>query len=859
MARRTATPPPPEDFEENIVDIDVAEEMRGSYLEYAYSVIYQRALPDARDGLKPVQRRILYQMNEMGLRPDRGHVKSARVVGEVMGRLHPHGDSAIYDALVRMAQPWAMRLPLVDGHGNFGSPGGDDSPAAMRYTEARLTAAAMEMVASIDEDTVDFQPNYDGTETQPEVLPAGLPNLLVNGTAGIAVGMATNMAPHNLGEVIAAARHLIAHPEASLDELMRYVPGPDLPTGGKIVGLDGIREAYETGRGIFRTRATARVEKITPRRDGIVVTELPYGVGPEKVISRIKDLVQAKKLAGIADLKDLTDRHRGLHLVIEIRGGFHPEAILDELYRLTPMEETFGINNVALVDGQPRVLGLRELLSIYVDHRIDVVRRRCEFRRRKRADRLHLVDGLLIALLNIDEVIQVIRASDDSAQAKERLMSVFDLSEIQAQYILDTPLRRLTRYDRLELERERETLQREIAELTAILESETKLRELVSTELGEAAGRFASPRRTVLLEGSGKARTAAVPLEVADDPCLVLLSTAGLIARIATRPAGDPAADGTLESAALDSGPQHNGKDPAGAAGPRAAHDVIIATAATTARGSTGLVTSQGRLIRISVLEIPALPPSAHSPALAGGAPIAEFVSLEAGETVVGLAAPDGSPGGLALGTAGGVVKRVAPDYPANAAEFEVISLKEGDRVVGAVQLAGEDIDLVFITTEAQLLRFQAATVRPQGRAAGGMAGIRLAAGSAVLWFGAVPDPAADPGTGVGAAGGAAGDAVVVTVAGSSHALPGTAAATVKVTPYQEYPAKGRATGGVRCHRFLKGEDTLVLAWAGPAPARAATDAGVPVYLPDADGRRDGSGERIRQGLAALGGTAPPR
>jgi DNA gyrase subunit A len=861
MARRTATPPPPEDFEENIVDIDVAEEMRGSYLEYAYSVIYQRALPDARDGLKPVQRRILYQMNEMGLRPDRGHVKSARVVGEVMGRLHPHGDSAIYDALVRMAQPWAMRLPLVDGHGNFGSPGGDDSPAAMRYTEARLTAAAMEMVASIDEDTVDFQPNYDGTETQPEVLPAGLPNLLVNGTAGIAVGMATNMAPHNLGEVIAAARHLIANPEASLDELMRYVPGPDLPTGGKIVGLDGIREAYETGRGIFRTRATARVEKITPRRDGIVVTELPYGVGPEKVISRIKDLVQAKKLAGIADLKDLTDRHRGLHLVIEIRGGFHPEAILDELYRLTPMEETFGINNVALVDGQPRVLGLRELLSIYVDHRIDVVRRRCEFRRRKRADRLHLVDGLLIALLNIDEVIQVIRASDDSAQAKERLMSVFDLSEIQAQYILDTPLRRLTRYDRLELERERETLQREIAELTAILESETKLRGLVSSELGDVAKRFASPRRTVLLEGSGKARTAAVPLEVADDPCLVLLSSAGLIARTATRPPGDPAAgaaDGTLDSAALASGRDAGGAAGA-AAGPRAAHDVIIATAATTARGATAVVTSQGRLIRIGVLEIPALPPSAHSPALAGGAPIAEFVSLEAGETVVGLAAPDGSAGGLALGTAGGVVKRVAPDYPANATEFEVISLKEGDRVVGAVQLSSEDTDLMFITTDAQLLRFQAAAVRPQGRAAGGMAGIRLSAGAAVVWFGAVPDPAADPGNGPGAAGGAAGDAVVVTVAGSSRALPGTAAATVKVTPFQEYPAKGRATGGVRCHRFLKGEDMLVLAWAGPAPARAATDAGVPVYLPDADGRRDGSGERIRQGLAALGGTAPPR
>ncbi len=832
MARRTATPPPPEDFEENIVDIDVAEEMRGSYLEYAYSVIYQRALPDARDGLKPVQRRILYQMNEMGLRPDRGHVKCARVVGEVMGRLHPHGDSAIYDALARMSQPWAMRLPLIDGHGNFGSLGGDDAPAAMRYTEARLSAAAMEMVASIDEDTVEFLPNYDGTETQPEVLPAGLPNLLVNGTAGIAVGMATNMAPHNLGEVVAAARHLIANPEATLDELMRFVPGPDLPTGGKIVGLDGIREAYETGRGLFRTRATARVEKITPRRDGIVVTELPYGVGPEKVIARIKDLVGAKKLQGIADLKDLTDRQRGLHLVIEIRGGFHAEAVLEELYRLTPMEETFGINNVALLDGQPRVLGLRELLQIYVDHRIEVIRRRSEFRRRKRADRLHLVDGLLIALLNIDEVIQVIRTSDDSAQAKDRLMSVFDLSEIQAQYILDTPLRRLTRYDRLELERERENLQAEIAELTAILESEARLRAVVSGELADVAKRFADPRRTVLLEGSGKpTRAAAVPLEVADDPCLVLLSTAGLIARTAAAPPGDGAA------ADADS------------AGPRSHHDVIVSAAPTTARGSVGLVTSRGRLIRIAVLEIPALPPSAHSPALTGGAPLTEFVSLEPDETVVALAAPDGIGGGLALGTADGVVKRVAPDYPANATEFEVISLKEGDRLVGAAQLAGEDADLVFVTSDAQLLRFRAGAVRPQGRAAGGMAGIRLSPRASVIWFGAVPDAAADqPGEH---------EAVLVTVAGSSGALPGTAAASVKVTPYREYPAKGRATGGVRCHRFLKGEDSLILAWAGPGPARAATEAGVPVYLPPAEGRRDGSGERARQQLAALGGVAP--
>ena len=846
------------EFEENIVDIDVTDEMRGSYLEYAYSVIYQRALPDARDGLKPVQRRILYQMNEMGLRPDRAHVKCARVVGEVMGRLHPHGDSAIYDALVRMHQPWSMRLPLVDGHGNFGSP--DDPPAAMRYTEARMAAAAVEMTNSLDEDTVDFVPNYDGTETQPEVLPAAFPNLLVNGAAGIAVGMATNMAPHNLGEVVAAARHLIAHPDAGLETLMRFVPGPDLPTGGKIVGLDGIREAYETGRGIFRTRAAARIEKLTPRRNGIVVTELPYGVGPERVIARIKDLVQTRKLNGVSDLKDLTDMKNGLRLVIEIRSGFVPEAVLDELYRLTPLEETFGINNVALVDGQPRVLGLRELLQIYVDFRIEVVRRRCEFRRAKRAARLHLVDGLVIALLNIDEVIQVIRASDDAAAAKDRLMSIFDLTEVQAQYILDTPLRRLTRYDRLELERERETLRAEIDELTAILESEQRLRELVSSELAAVSEKFATPRRTVLLEGTGAAaRTAAVPLEVADEPCTVLLSSAGLLARTAARPEGSAQDTLPLDDQDGERGSPPSRPSPASSRGvaQRAAHDVIVSSVGSTARGTIGVVTSAGRLIRLGVLELPALPPSAHSPALSGGAPVSEFIATEPGETVVAIVAAEPAGAGLALGTAQGVVKRVAPDYPQNSAEFEVITLKDGDRVVGAVQLPDEDSELTFITSDAQLLRFPASSVRPQGRAASGMAGIRMAPRASVIWFGAV-DPAAGGAEAVsaGPASAQAPGPVVVTVAGSAGALPGTMAATVKVTPFAEYPPKGRATGGVRCHRFLKGEDALVLAWAGPGPARGSTEAGTPVELPPPVGRRDGSGERVRHPLAAIGGTA---
>jgi DNA gyrase subunit A len=827
--RGSTTAPPPEEFEENIVDVDVTEEMRGSYLEYAYSVIYSRALPDARDGLKPVQRRILYQMNAMGLRPDRGHVKCARVVGDVMGRLHPHGDGAIYDALVRLAQPWAMRLPLVDGHGNFGSLGGDDAPAAMRYTECRPTEAAMAMVGNIDEDTVDFGPNYDGQEQEPQVLPAAIPNLLVNGTSGIAVGMATNMAPHNLTEVIAAARHLIRHPDASLEQLMRFVPGPDLPTGGRIVGLDGVREAYATGRGIFRTRAAAKIEQLNARKTGIVVTELPYGVGPEKVITRIKDLVQAKKITGISDLKDLTDRTRGLHLVIEVRNGFNPDAVLAELYRLTPMEETFGINNVALLDGQPRVLGLLELLTIYVDHRLEVTRRRSEYRRRKRQERLHLVDGIIVALLNIDEVIQVIRSSDDAAEAKTRLQQIFDLSEIQAQYILDTPLRRLTRYDRLELEREQETLRREIAELTDILEDDGRLREVVSGEMAELAKKFGTPRRTVLLEGGDEVR-AAVPLEVADDPCVVVLSATGLLARFPAQ-SDDP----------------ERSRDDSPAATDRAAHDIVASAVSATARGTIGAVTSAGRVIRLSVLEIPSLPPSDVAPSLAGGHPVTEFVTaLTPGEKVLALVNLQAADAGVVLGTASGIVKRVLPEYPANRDEFELITLKDGDQVVGAAQLSGDDADLVFITTDAQLLRFPAAAVRPQGRPAGGMAGIRLDAGASVVWFGAL-GPSAASGTTTADA------AVVVTVAGRSGALPGTGAASVKVTPFAEYPPKGRGTGGVRCQRFLKGEGGLIAAWAGPGPALGATDSGVPVDLANLQGRRDGSGIPLTRQLAHIG------
>lgn len=815
MARRsTKTPPPDDPYEEKILDIDVVDEMQGSFLEYAYSVIYSRALPDARDGLKPVHRRIVYQMNEMGLRPERGYVKCARVVGEVMGKLHPHGDASIYDALVRMAQPFSMRLPLVDGHGNFGSLGNDDPPAAMRYTECRMAEATSLMTESIDEDTVDFAPNYDGQEQEPVALPAAFPNLLVNGASGIAVGMATNMPPHNLREVVAAARHLIRFPNADLDALMKHVPGPDLPTGGRIVGLNGIRDAYETGRGTFKIRATVTVEDVTARRKGLVVTELPFTVGPEKVIAKIKDLVGSKKLQGIADVKDLTDREHGLRLVIEIKNGFVPEAVLEQLYKLTPMEESFGINNVALVDGQPLTLGLKELLEVYLDHRFTVVRRRSEFRRGKKRDRLHLVEGLLTALLDIDEVIRLIRSSENSAQAKQRLIEHFSLSDIQTQYILDTPLRRLTKYDRIELEAEKDRLNTEIEELTRILESDAELRKLVSSELAAVAKKFGNERRTMLLESAGA--PAAVPLQVADTPCRVFLSSSGLLARTADdRPLADTSG------------------------GKRVKHDVIVSAVPATARGEIGVVTSTGRLLRVNVIDLPQLPESMPVPNLSGGAPLAEFVSLEDDEEVVCLTTLDESSPGLAIGTRQGVVKRVVPDYPSNKEELEVIALKEGDRIVGATELRTGEEDLVFITDDAQLLRFPASIVRPQGRPAGGMTGVKLGEGAKVISFTAV-DPAAD--------------AVVFTVAGSRGTLDDSVQTTAKLTPFDQYPRKGRATGGVRCQRFLKGEDCLSLAWAGPAPARAAQKNGAAVDLPQTDPRRDGSGVSLGRTVAVVAG-----
>ncbi|HIX01080.1 MAG TPA: DNA topoisomerase IV subunit A, partial [Candidatus Nesterenkonia stercoripullorum] len=648
MAPRSTTAHPPVTPDANIIDIDVSSEMETSFLEYAYSVIFSRALPDARDGLKPVQRRILYMMAQMGLRPEKGHVKSARVVGEVMGKLHPHGDAPIYDALVRLAQPFSQRLPLVDGHGNFGSL--DDGPAASRYTEARMTAAALQMTADLGEDVVDFEPNYDNQLTQPSVLPSAFPNLLVNGASGIAVGMATNMAPHNLREVIDGARHLLAHPEATLEDIMAFIPGPDLPSGGRVVGLDGIRDAYRTGRGSFRTRAKVSVEQVSARKTGIVVTELPYMVGPEKVIDKIKDAVQAKKLSGISDVLDLTDRKHGLRMIIELKAGFNPQAVLAQLYKLTPMEDSFGINNVALVDGRPRTLGLLEMLRVYLDHRITVVRRRTQYRLDKRQARLHLVEGLLIAILDIDEVIQIIRGAEDTATARTRLISVFDLTEAQAEHILELRLRQLTRYSTLELEQEKHRLEEEIAELQAILSSEERLREVVGDELADVALNHGDERRTALLESEPAEASPTAPsaqsggtpapagLQIADEPCWALLSTSGQLARTGTR-----------------AGLVHPTR--------RSRHDALRSVVPATARGEIGAVTSFGRMLRVPVVDMPVVDVPSGRPALAQGAKVKDFLSLEKREELIALVPLDAV---IAVGTASGRVKRVNPEYPLN-------------------------------------------------------------------------------------------------------------------------------------------------------------------------------------------------
>lgn len=882
----------PRKVKENIVETPLNEEMSKSFLEYAYSVIYARALPDARDGMKPVQRRIVYQMGNMNLTPEHAYMKSARVVGEVMGKLHPHGDSAIYEAMVRLAQPFSLRLPLVDGHGNFGSL--DDGPAASRYTEARLAPAALGMNADINEDTVDFAPNYDNKLKEPTVLPSAIPNLLVNGASGIAVGMATNMATHNLGEVVAAAKYVMKHPNATLDDLMQIVPGPDWPGGGIIIGRSGIREAYETGRGAFTTRSKTHIENVTARKKAIIVTELPFMVGPERVLERISQGIKARKLDGISGAIDLTDRHNGTRIVIEIKTGFDPNAVLAQLFKHTPLQESFTINNVALVDGRPHTMGLRELLDVWIAHRRTVIRRRSEFRLNKAKERLHLVEGLLLAMLDIDEVIQVIRSSEDAETAKSKLISVFDLDEIQAQYILDLRLRRLTKMSRIELEGEKNDLLQKIDELNEILSSASQLDKVVIAEMDYAVKQWDTPRRTILLDEqedgsftpvctknskevnpdsamdaviaanqltnaqadvaaaasaarkSGDTDATSVALQLSDEPCAVALSTSGLIARtsVETFNRWQAHSSNIFDTPCLN-------------------------VFETTTRANYALITSAGRLVIAHVADLPHLNQGDEnvSESLSNGVRASELLTSTQstdpirGEKVVAAIAlsdsdsktPISSKTPLAIGTKNGVVKRWNFESPTTMDSWSIIDLKDNDSVINAT-LANDEDRLVFISSDSSLLTFDAKQVRPQGRNSAGMAGIRLNEGCIVSAFAVVAKNDVEWNYEEGENGlFSASGSVVFTLAGDSDALAGTENGAAKITPLEMYPTKGRGTGGVRSQRFLKGQNTILAAYVGNYPLYATTQRGANVELPKPDMRRDASGTELVSPIAHIG------
>ncbi len=745
-------------YAREVVDVPVADELSESFLAYSLSVITSRAIPDVRDGLKPVQRRILWSMLQMGIRPGTPFRKSARIVGDTMGRYHPHGDSAIYDTLVRMGQDFSRMLPFIDPQGNFGSL--DDPPAASRYTECRLAEAAMDMVRELDEDTVDFRSTYDGEGEEPTVLPAAVPNIIVNGTSGIAVGMATNMAPHNLREVAELIRLVMTkrRPKPTIDEMMKVLPGPDFPSGGTVVN-DGLREAYETGRGSFRIRAKAHVEQITRSRQAVIVTELPYLVGPERVISRVQELVNNGRLAGIAGIADLSDMD-GLRIHIDLKPGINPQVALQDMYRLTPLEETFGINNVVLVSGVPTTLGIYKLCHHYIEHRLEVIVRRTEYRLAKAQDRLHILEGLLVALDSIDEVVAIIRGSQDAAEARVSLIERFLLTDIQAAHILDMPLRRLTALAKLELEEEATNLRINIAEYHKLLNSETRRRTLVLKELDELVDQHGVPRRAEIVAATeivvheqptpDDTQTVGV-----DEPCVVTLSTSGNIGRAPT----NGARRATVGR-----------------------HDLIAARAMTTTGSEIMAVTSEGRAVAVRVQEVP------DAAGRARGVAAAVLLGLNKGETVLTLLT-DGAER-LVLVTANGVAKRLMLDELMNTrSSATVISLKGDDRVVAAFR-APLGVDIALVASDGQVLRTPVDPINDQGRGAGGVAGMRLLGDARVVGADVL-----------------LGDGVALTV---------TSAGGVKATPYGDLLSKGRGGQGVRIARLAVGE-TVTGTWFGPA------------------------------------------
>lgn len=787
---------------DKFISTSAAQELSESFLEYSMSVVFSRAIPSI-DGFKPVQRRILFGMWDSGWTNDKNFVKVSRVAGQVMGVLHPHGDSSISDALVKLAQPFYSKVPTVEGYGNFGDVSGS-SPAAARYIECKLSKAAEFVLREIKEDTVDMKPNYDGTSEEPMLLPIMFPVLLVNGNFGIGVGFSNKIAPHNLREVIDGTKLLLKKPNASLDDVMKYIPGPDFPTGAEIIGTDGIRSAYETGQGVIRLRSKVTVKPTTRGKHELIFTEIPYGVKTESIIAKIKELIKVGKLGGLADAKDLTDRKNGLRVVIDVKAGVNPQALLMELYKETSLEESFGINSTVLVEGTPKTVGLIEMLQLFIDFRKETIRRRSEFRKKKRAHRLHIVEGLLKALANIDAVIKIVRGADDAAVAQEGLIKKFKVDEVQADYILSIPLRRLTKYDTIQLNDEKKRLEEEIKEIENILADPAVLTQVMVKELDEVKKALGEDRKSVIIGGSlaehmeeAKTVVSAANGEVEDKPCSITLLASGSLVRT----------EDTYEVSG------------------RGKIDPILAAITTTTRGKFVVITNKGRGFRVDAVHVQ---PDAKNTAKQLG------LDLKSGERIIAVSknVADTGEAGIALATKQGVVKVTnATDYPLRSDEFPVMSVEAGDEIIGGGWVVdAANTEFVFITSDSSLLRFGADKVRPQGSKGAGVAGIKLGGDAHVLAFNVLVGDERE-------------NADVVTSTGKN----------VKRTPFNLYPAKGRATGGVRSMKFLKGTTALQSAFVG-VDVLAVDASGKKVDLPAVDNRRDGSGAVVSTAPVVYGG-----
>ena len=777
--------------------IDIETEVKTSFLEYAMSVIVSRALPDVRDGLKPVHRRILFSMDDTGIRAGTPFRKCARVVGDVMGWFHPHSNDAIYDALVRLGQDFASRYPLIEPQGNFGTV--DDPPAAMRYTECRLEKLATHMLAGIDEDTVGFQDNYSGERQEPTVLPARYPNLLANGSTGIAVGMATNIPPHNLGEVIDGAIHLLDHPDATAEDMLQFVKGPDFPTGAFIVGNKGVREALVTGRGSVKMRAVAEPLEVRKGRTAIVVTEIPYQVSRDRIMEKIATVVREKKITGISDLRDESDRD-GTRLVIELKRDAVPKVVLNQLYKLTQLQESFGVNMVALVDGVPRTLSVRDMIAYYLDHQMEVIERRTRFRLRKAEGRAHIVEGLLIALDNIDAVVAAIRASQDTPEARATLVERFELSEEQATHILDMPLRRLTALETTKLRDERAELQRTIDYLNGLLADPGSRRSLIATELIEIKEKFSNPRRSRIIPDEGE-----MSLEdlIADDELVVTVTANGYIKSVSANVY------------------RHQGR---GGRGVRAENmredDVIDQVLHTTAHAYLLFFTNRGKVYRIRAHELPRKDRTAKGVVAHSVLPLQPDERIEA---VVDTRDYE-TARFLVIVTRNGQVKKSRfSDYASRQSQLIAIKLQEGDEVV-AVRTTGGNDDLLAFTRAGQGIRFAETDIRPMGRDTMGVRGIKLRAGDAV----------------VSAAGSGDGDEVLLLTTGGYG----------KRVRVSEFPAQRRGGFGVKAIKLTRVRGQLV--------AARAIQPGTEVFVISTDGvvirtgvdaisrqRRDSSGVKV--------------